>query len=203
MFPSLLLIFSAKCLFIYSCIIAYFSVIFLWIFSNWTGLAGCSGILLFSPLALLTEIAQVVDKHGSVSASLRPSLVLKSRRCKCRPYFASTQDVVIVGFKFQHYSLEFQLYFIWYSMDFHLIILLFKLFLSYLMLYFLSCYCWTVLIIFCVQFNRKFVDAYLTAVVYRDLRNWRGSEWSWVQSMPKYQEICLAKLCLSYNHPDQ
>ena len=47
-----------------------------------------------------------MSKLGSASVSLRPFLVLKSRRCKCRPYFASTQDVVIVGFKFQHYSLE-------------------------------------------------------------------------------------------------
>ena len=35
--------------FICSCIIAYFSVIFIWIFINRKGLAYCSGISLFSP----------------------------------------------------------------------------------------------------------------------------------------------------------
>ena len=44
--------------------------------------------------SLSQEIAQAVSKLDSVSVSLRPSLVLKSRRCKCRPYFASTQNVV-------------------------------------------------------------------------------------------------------------
>ena len=56
--------------------------------SNQIGLTDCSGILLFSPFS------QAVNKLDSASVSLRPSLVLKSRRCKCRPYFAPIQNVV-------------------------------------------------------------------------------------------------------------
>ena len=50
-------------------------------------------------LALLIEIVPRQSNLNTIAVCLQPFLVLKSRRCKCRPYFAPIQDVVFISLK--------------------------------------------------------------------------------------------------------
>ena len=107
---------------------------------------------------------------------------------------------------FHHISLKFQWLFAWVSVIFHLMFggfsFNFLLFLElsnavYFLVLMLNCTnC------FCVQFNR-IIWTLVCLHIYRDLEIEEARSGVGCESMSKCQEICLAKLCLSYNHSDQ
>ena len=50
-------------------------------------------------LALLIEIVPWLSNPNTITVCLQPFLVLKSKRCKCRPYLAPIQNVVFISLK--------------------------------------------------------------------------------------------------------